>query len=83
MAVGQGALEDLVEEEDLVFLCGHYEGIDERVLEEIVTDYVSIGDYVLTGGELPAMVMMDSISRMVPGVLPDETRSRSVYTQRY
>ena len=49
-------------EEDLVFLCGHYEGIDERVLEEIVTDYVSIGDYVLTGGELPAMVMMDSIS---------------------
>ena len=56
-------------EEDLVFLCGHYEGIDERVLEEIVTDYVSIGDYVLTGGELPAMVMMDSISRMVPGVL--------------
>ncbi|MGN0484549.1 MAG: tRNA (guanosine(37)-N1)-methyltransferase TrmD [Lachnospiraceae bacterium] len=56
-------------EEDLVFLCGHYEGIDERVLEEIVTDYVSIGDYVLTGGELPAMVMVDAISRMVPGVL--------------
>ena len=60
---------DMAKEEDLVFLCGHYEGIDERVLEEIVTDYVSIGDYVLTGGELPAMVMMDSISRMVPGVL--------------
>ena len=59
-------------EEDLVFLCGHYEGIDERVLEEIVTDYVSIGDYVLTGGELPAMVMMDSISRMVPGVLTNK-----------
>lgn len=58
--------------EDLVFLCGHYEGIDERVLEEIVTDYVSIGDYVLTGGELPAMVMMDSISRMVPGVLNNQ-----------
>ena len=56
-------------EEDLVFLCGHYEGIDERVLEEIVTDYISIGDYVLTGGELPAMVMVDAISRMVPGVL--------------
>ena len=54
------------------FLCGHYEGIDERVLEEIVTDYVSIGDYVLTGGELPAMVMMDSISRMVPGVLSNQ-----------
>ena len=59
-------------EEDLVFLCGHYEGMDERVLEEIVTDYVSIGDYVLTGGELPAMVMMDSISRMVPGVLNNQ-----------
>ena len=59
-------------EEDLVFLCGHYEGIDERVLEEIVTDYVSIGDYVLTGGELPAMVMMGSISRMVPGVLNNQ-----------
>ena len=59
-------------EEDLVFLCGHYEGIGERVLEEIVTDYVSIGDYVLTGGELPAMVMMDSISRMVPGVLNNQ-----------
>lgn len=59
-------------EEDLVFLCGHYEGIDERVLEEIVTDCVSIGDYVLTGGELPAMVMMDSISRMVPGVLNNQ-----------
>lgn len=59
-------------EEEIVFLCGHYEGIDERVLEEIVTDYVSIGDYVLTGGELPAMVMMDSISRMVPGVLNNQ-----------
>ncbi len=63
---------ELAREEDLVFLCGHYEGIDERVLEEIVTDRVSIGDYVLTGGELPAMVMMDAISRMVPGVLSNE-----------
>ncbi len=59
-------------EQDLIFLCGHYEGIDERVLEEIVTDYVSIGDYVLTGGELPAMVMVDAISRMVPGVLTNQ-----------
>ena len=59
-------------EEDLVFLCGHYEGIDERVLEEIVTDYVPIGDYVLTGGVLPALVMMDSISTMVPGVLNNQ-----------
>jgi len=56
-------------EKDLVFLCGHYEGVDERVLDEIVTDSVSIGDYVLTGGELPAMVMIDAISRMIPGVL--------------
>lgn len=63
---------EMAQEEELVFLCGHYEGIDERVLEEIVTDYVSIGDYVLTGGELPAMVMMDSISRMVPGVLNNQ-----------
>ena len=53
----------------MILLCGHYEGVDERVLEEIVTDYISIGDYVLTGGELPAMVLVDAISRMVPGVL--------------
>lgn len=59
-------------EEDIVLLCGHYEGIDERVLEEIVTDYVSIGDYVLTGGELAAMVLTDAISRMVPGVLTNQ-----------
>ena len=62
----------LSKEENLVFLCGHYEGIDERVLEEIVTDHISIGDYVLTGGELPAMVMMDAIARLVPGVLHNE-----------
>lgn len=72
---------ELAKEEDLVFLCGHYEGIDERVLEEIVTDYISIGDYVLTGGELPAMVMIDTISRLVPGVLNNgesaETESHS------
>lgn len=58
--------------DDLIFLCGHYEGIDERVLEETVTDYVSIGDYVLTGGELPSMVMIDAISRLVPGVLHND-----------
>ena len=65
----QTMAEEFAQEEELVFLCGHYEGIDERVLEEIVTDYVSIGDYVLTGGELPAMIMVDAISRLVPGVL--------------
>ncbi|MBR6345072.1 MAG: tRNA (guanosine(37)-N1)-methyltransferase TrmD [Lachnospiraceae bacterium] len=58
--------------EDIIILCGHYEGIDERVLEEIVTDTVSIGDYVLTGGELPALVMMDAIARLVPGVLSND-----------
>ena len=69
----QKMAEEFAKEEDLVFLCGHYEGIDERVLDEIVTDYVSIGDYVLTGGEMPAMVMMDVIARLVPGVLHNET----------
>ena len=68
----QKMAEELAQEEDLILLCGHYEGIDERVLEEIVTDYVSIGDYVLTGGELPAMVMVDAVSRMVPGVLHND-----------
>ena len=68
----QTMAEEFAQEEDLVFLCGHYEGIDERVLEEIVTDYVSIGDYVLTGGELPAMIMIDCISRLVPGVLHND-----------
>ena len=65
----QSMAEEFAKEEELIFLCGHYEGIDERVLEEIVTDYVSIGDYVLTGGELPAMIMIDAISRLIPGVL--------------
>lgn len=65
----QQMAKEFANEEDLVLLCGHYEGIDERVLEEVVTDYVSVGDYVLTGGELPAMVMVDAIARLVPGVL--------------
>ena len=68
----QKMAEEFAAEEDLIFLCGHYEGIDERVLEEIVTDPVSIGDYVLTGGELPSLVMMDAISRLVPGVLGND-----------
>lgn len=68
----QAIAQELAQEEDLVFLCGHYEGIDERALELIVTDYLSIGDYVLTGGELPAMVMIDCISRLVPGVLHND-----------
>lgn len=68
----QKLAQEFAAEENLIFLCGHYEGIDERVLEEVVTDYVSIGDYVLTGGELPAMVMIDAIARLVPGVLHNE-----------
>lgn len=73
----QKMAQELAKEEELVFLCGHYEGIDERVLEMIVTDNVSIGDYVLTGGELPAMVMMDCISRLVPGVLGNDSSAES------
>jgi tRNA (guanine37-N1)-methyltransferase len=65
----QSLAEELAKEEELILLCGHYEGVDERVLEEIVTDYISVGDYVVTGGELPAMILVDAISRLVPGVL--------------
>ena len=68
----QKMAEELAKEEELIFLCGHYEGIDERVLEEIVTDNVSIGDFVLTGGEMPALMMIDAISRFVPGVLHND-----------
>lgn len=71
----QTMAKELAREEDLVFLCGHYEGVDERALELVVTDEVSIGDYVLTGGELPAMVMIDCISRLVPGVLSNADSS--------
>ena len=68
----QKIAQELAKEEDLVFLCGHYEGIDERALELICTDFLSVGDYVLTGGERPAMVMIDCISRLIPGVLNNE-----------
>jgi tRNA (guanine37-N1)-methyltransferase len=71
----QTMAQELSLEEDLIFLCGHYEGIDERVLEMIVTDNISIGDYILTGGELPALVMIDSIARLIPGVLNNEASS--------
>lgn len=72
----QAIAQELSREENLIFLCGHYEGVDERILEEIVTDELSVGDYVLTGGELPAMVMIDAISRLVPGVLSNETSAQ-------
>lgn len=68
----QQIAKELAKEEDIIFLCGHYEGVDERVLEMIVTDNISIGDYVLTGGELPAMVVIDAVSRLVPGVLHND-----------
>ena len=68
----QDMAQDFAKEEDLILLCGHYEGIDDRALEMIVTDLVSIGDYVLTGGELPAMVVMDCVSRLVPNVLNND-----------
>ena len=68
----QKMAEEIAKEDELIFLCGHYEGIDERVLEEIVTDNVSIGDFVLTGGEMPSLMMIDAISRLVPGVLHND-----------
>ena len=68
----QDMAKEFASEENLIFLCGHYEGIDKRVLDKIVTDEVSIGDFVLTGGELPAMVMIDAISRLIPGVLNND-----------
>lgn len=68
----QQMAQDFAESDDLILLCGHYEGIDERVLEEIVTDYVSIGDYVLTGGELASMVIVDAVARLVPDVLNND-----------
>lgn len=73
----QEMAKEFAKEERLIFLCGHYEGIDERVLEEIVTDQVSIGDYVLTGGELPALVMIDAISRLIPGVLGSDESAQT------
>lgn len=69
----QKKAEELSQEEHLVFICGHYEGYDERIREFLVTDELSIGDYVLTGGELPAMVVIDSVVRLLPGVLGNET----------
>ncbi|MBO5503486.1 MAG: tRNA (guanosine(37)-N1)-methyltransferase TrmD [Lachnospiraceae bacterium] len=73
----QEIAEELSREENLILLCGHYEGIDERVLEEIVTDEISIGDYVLTGGELPALVLIDAVSRLVPGVLGNDVSAET------
>lgn len=68
----QAKVEELAAQEDLILLCGHYEGIDQRVLDEIVTEEISVGDYVLTGGELPALILIDAVARMIPGVLHND-----------
>ncbi|MDR1663465.1 MAG: tRNA (guanosine(37)-N1)-methyltransferase TrmD [Clostridiales bacterium] len=72
----QRMAEEFSREGELILLCGHYEGLDERVIEEIVTDEVSVGDYVLTGGEPAALVLMDAVSRLIPGVLGKDESSR-------
>ncbi len=71
--LNQKKVEDLAKQEHLIILCGHYEGIDQRVLDKIVDEEISIGDYVLTGGEIPAMVLVDSVSRYVEGVLKQDS----------
>ena len=78
--LNQQIVQDLAKEENIILLCGHYEGIDQRVIDEIVDEEISIGDYVLTGGELPAMVLIDSVSRYVKGVLKDDSIQEESFT---
>lgn len=78
--LNQAKVQELSKEEHLILLCGHYEGIDQRVLDEIVDEEISIGDYVLTGGELPAMVLIDSVSRYVEGVLKEESTQEESFS---
>ena len=78
--LNQEKVKELSKEKHLILLCGHYEGIDQRVLDEIVDEEISIGDYVLTGGELPAMVLIDSVSRYVKGVLNEESIQEESFT---
>ena len=79
--LNQKKVEELSKEEHLIILCGHYEGVDQRVLDKIVDEEISIGNYVLTGGELPAMVLIDSVSRYVEGVLSDDSTSEESFSQ--
>ena len=79
--LNQQKVEKLSEEEHLILLCGHYEGIDQRVIDKIVDEEISIGDYVLTGGEIPAMVLIDSVSRYVEGVLSEDSTSEESFSQ--
>ncbi len=78
--LNQDKVKELSKEKHLILLCGHYEGIDQRVIDEIVDEEISIGDYVLTGGELPAMVLIDSVSRYVEGVLNKESIQEESFT---
>ena len=81
--LNQKKIQELAKEEHLILLCGHYEGIDQRVLDEIVDEEISIGDYVLTGGELPAMVLVDSVSRYVDGVLSKDSTTEESFSKGY
>ena len=78
--LNQSKVEELSKQEHLIILCGHYEGIDQRVIDKIVDEEISIGDYVLTGGEIPAMVLIDSISRYVDGVLSNESTDEESFS---
>ncbi len=78
--LNQNKVKELSKENHLILLCGHYEGIDQRVLDEIVDEEISIGDYVLTGGELPAMVLIDSVSRYVEGVLSEDSTKEESFS---
>lgn len=78
----QSKVEELAKEEHLILLCGHYEGIDQRVIDKIVDEEISIGDYVLTGGEIPAMVLIDSVSRYVNGVLTSGSTHEESFSNR-
>ena len=80
--LNQAKVQELSKEKHLILLCGHYEGIDQRVLDEIVDEEISIGDYVLTGGELPAMVLIDSVSRYVEGVLKEDSISEESFSNK-
>ena len=79
--LSQEKVEELSKEKHLILLCGHYEGIDQRVLDTIVDEEISIGDYVLTGGEIPAMVLVDAVSRYVTGVITDESISEESFSE--
>jgi len=76
----QSMASEIAKHDHVILLCGHYEGVDERIIEEIVTEEVSIGDYVLTGGELPAMVLIDVVSRLIPGVLADDSTKEESFS---